>query len=102
MLWINSIYIAAPNLSNMRCGAAYWKTSGHHQECEDELLLFIIVKASTAVALFSKIFDAIETNILTDIDTDKKIITRHISRKYEVLIYLLNEFGQVSLFEFAF
>jgi hypothetical protein len=61
------------------------------------LLLFILLEVSIVFVVVCKKFVTVEANILANVNTDQKIIARHVGREDQVFINLFNELGQVSL-----
>src|SRR5262249_55178840 len=116
-----SIYTAVLNWLNTPCGAACWKINllgmnkmWHSRAGKVQmfmwrgspvgrapLCLFILVKVGAIVVVVCEKFVAVEANILANIDTHQKIITRHIRRENQVFIDLFNELRQVSFVKFS-
>src|SRR5579875_1376416 len=66
------------------------------------LLLVFFAKAEVGFSIFGKVFVAVETHILPDIDAYQEIIARHIRRENQIFIDLLNQLAQVRLLQLPF
>lgn len=66
-----------------------------------DLLFVVVAKFNAAAILLSKVFVTVKAHVFAYIDAYQEIISRHISRKHQILIYLLNQLCQLGLFQFT-